>query len=474
MTQGRKYMCGASILGLLAALSLAGAAQGGVVVGLDFVEQAEPIDFLNPVLEYHFMLPWQMTDPNTDYVLDGAFAGKSETEVQAAIFAKVKEKFYSVVTPAGTALAIDFLCESVSGADTVNVLLGEYNYDREGVSADHWFGRAMLGAGTDSNGDNDAAVALDEIAMLPGPFDTFDKAVNAIANVTAHETGHLYWLEHVMAAEGAPEWEPGDVVVTDPYDVMATGPSGLPNSGWLEDNIFTTVAGTQSGGQSSAGMLIQIIGLRDLGDVDEDGDVDNIDSGAVYGNFTGPGDQGKIWADGNFDHDGDVDNVDFGALLGGFTGPLAGNATDTANHADLIYDPATGNVKLDPSEAAGGVITNWAFENAATAFNAPGVVVFPTVGYGMNTDTAGQISQTDVTMAGFGYLADLGDIFPTGLTLEGLQSLLTTASYVGTVGSGQLDFDLIVIPEPGALVLLCDGATGLLVFGRHRRIWRKD
>jgi len=60
------------------------------------------------------------------------------------------------------------------------------------------------------------------------------------------------------------------------------------------------------------------------GDADGDGDVDNVDFGALYGAFTGPGGAGKAWVDGDFDGDGDVDNVDFGVLYGNYTGPLAG------------------------------------------------------------------------------------------------------------------------------------------------------
>ena len=60
------------------------------------------------------------------------------------------------------------------------------------------------------------------------------------------------------------------------------------------------------------------------GDCDGDGDVDNVDFGALYGAFTGPGGAGKTWAEGDFDGDGDVDNVDFGTLYGNYTGPLAG------------------------------------------------------------------------------------------------------------------------------------------------------
>ena len=174
----------------------------------------------------------------------------------------------------------------------------------------------------------------------------------------------------------------------------------------------------------------------------------------------------------DFDCDGDADNADFGILLGNYEGPAAGNATDSGTVADLIYDPSTGNVKLDPTEAAGGVITNWALENGSDAFNAPGVVVFPTVAYGMETDTAGQISQTDVTMAGFSNIADLGNIFPTNLSLEELQALLSTASYVGTVGTGQLDFDLVVIPEPTTLLIGLGGLVGLLA-GKRRGQFRR-
>ena len=60
------------------------------------------------------------------------------------------------------------------------------------------------------------------------------------------------------------------------------------------------------------------------GDADLDGDVDNVDFGALYGSFTGPSGSGMGWSQGDFDGDGDVDNVDFGNLYGNYTGPLGG------------------------------------------------------------------------------------------------------------------------------------------------------
>jgi len=149
---------------------------------------------------------------------------------------------------------------------------------------------------------------------------------------------------------------------------------------------------------------------------------------------------------GDADWDGDVDNVDFGALYGAFTGPLPEAGTDNGDRGDLIYDPATGNVMLDPTDAHGGVITNFVLENAAGGndFSSPGTVDFYPFISSTDSDTATQISQSDMLMEGFSIIMDLGNIFPTGMSLGELDTFLTEASYVGTVGSGYLDFDLVV------------------------------
>jgi len=103
----------------------------------------------------------------------------------------------------------------------------------------------------------------------------------------------------------------------------------------------------------SGGVDLEAIGALHqgiAGDTDWDGDVDNVDFGALYGSFTGPEGAGMTWQQGNFDYDGDVDNVDFGTLYGCYTGPLAGGAFDGA----IVPEPVTVGVLV--LAAAGALI----------------------------------------------------------------------------------------------------------------------
>ena len=143
------------------------------------------------------------------------------------------------------------------------------------------------------------------------------------------------------------------------------------------------------------------------------------------------------------------------------TSALAAGQPDDTGEANLIYDPITGNVKLDPAQAPGGVILNFVLKDTEGGFNAPGVAQFPFSGI-LITDLPTEISQTDPTTTGFSATWDMGNIFPTGMPDAGtVAAFLDTATYVGQLGTGVHEFDIVTrgandppVPEPAGLGLI--------------------
>ena len=159
--------------------------------------------------------------------------------------------------------------------------------------------------------------------------------------------------------------------------------------------------------------------------------------------------------DGDIDLDGDVDNVDIGAVFGAFTGPLP-IPEDDPNRADLIYGPTSGYVILDATDAAGeavkvdgGVITTWALETEDEFPNTFEPFFYPVdePNDTFITNTPGQISQTLKTTQGFEGAWDLGNILPTGMDIYELRDYLSLARYTGELGTGNFDFDLLIGPD---------------------------
>lgn len=181
------------------------------------------------------------------------------------------------------------------------------------------------------------------------------------------------------------------------------------------------------------------------GDFNSDLNVDADDLTAAAAGFGGAGVAGKWYANGDMDSDGDVDNADLGAVIGAFT-PNSASATT----AELIYNPTTGNVKLDASDAAGSMIVSFQLENGDASF-VPGSYASPDAAFGGAYEdvTANVIGDSDLTLTGFSGVADLGNVFPTDLDLAGLEAYLITAVYTGTEGTGQQTFDFVIDSSGG-------------------------
>ena len=141
---------------------------------------------------------------------------------------------------------------------------------------------------------------------------------------------------------------------------------------------------------------------------------------------------------------------------------------DRPDFADLIYDAGTGNVKLDPTDEPFGGFHSFVLRNAAGGddFDTGAVMLPPG---GLTTILATEIGWSDAFTTAAG-VQDLGDIFPAGLDLSGLDAFLTQADYVAALGTGIAIFDAIVVrdgqvPEPGT--------SALAAFALVTIVWRR-
>ncbi len=228
-----------------------------------------------------------------------------------------------------------------------------------------------------------------------------------------------------------------------------------------------------------------------IGDADCDGYVSNLeDIQAAFTNFTGPGTTNwttpKTRAQGDVHdevlgattnpagHDQDVDNQDIQAMFTNFN-PAPSDASDGDGASgdgdpaipDLIYDPITGEVVIDWE---GNTLISYVLKNETSSF-IPGN--FGTILLGsFPTSTSNELSESTSFAEPGVTTRSMGNVFPAGLDLTGLQSMLTVNSIVLTLGGPQLPFDLVVlggaVPEPSALWLALTGLVGLILNAVHR------
>lgn len=350
--------------------------------------------------------------------------------------------------------------------------LGAFTTDPNGVYGHGWEGvtgfRTVNADGTGTqitNGDGyyndtdsiDGSAPIDDIGMILVGFDAATQA--------APQTGYMQTIIPIATAATS----------TDDYFTNPNffNPTALTWTSAYVEGVFTNNASVELTVSSSTTYVAK---LAVSGDFDSDLDVDNSDIGLSAGNFTGSAGAGdffgQYYRDGDTDGDMDIDNADLGAVAGNFTG-AAGNLTDSGTIANLIYNPTTGNLTLDASEATGAIITTFQLESLGQFIDANYNSLSGGGFGGAFEDVSDSVlADSDLTFVGFSGTADLGNVLATGLDLTSLEALLTTAVYTGSLGSGQQQFDLVIaggapIPTPAAL------PAGLLALGllaaRRRR-----
>ena len=283
-----------------------------------------------------------------------------------------------------------------------------------------------------------------------GTSDAFVASVPSdVFSSTLDVTGQEFAIEATGNVAGGDSFQ---IVVAD----NIVGTPTILTDGWSWDAATGSVVFGEGGGGQTCG------------DFDMDNDVDAADRTIQTVGWTGAIGDGSgtaTFADGDCDGDGDVDTADQTGLIGNWTGALAGNLTD-GDDADLVYDPATGNVTIDASDTAAGQIISFVIGTDQNNMDTSATVV-PFIDAGTNTDnTPFQIGQTDPLNQGAGPLVDIGNVLPTGMNLTALSEYLTIAEYASELGAGGT-LDLRIVPEPSGLVLALFGLFGLAT--RRRR-----
>ncbi len=205
-------------------------------------------------------------------------------------------------------------------------------------------------------------------------------------------------------------------------------------------------------------------------------DIINILSAGKFG----VGSSNARWDEGDFDHNAMVDSSDIIALLaagtyntGTYNSPVIGSLLVVSGPpssllATVIYNPASGDVKIDPN---GNTMSGFRLRDSAGNFFVAGAA-FP-AGGAFTTDTAAEKFWS--TFSSSSYLTsvfDLGDIAPSGLTdaqfMADMNNLSGDSVWTKAGGgSFNYNFTSVSVPEPATLALFGTGC--LMAFGVVRR-----
>jgi len=219
-----------------------------------------------------------------------------------------------------------------------------------------------------------------------------------------------------------------------------------------------------------------------LGDANCDGYVDIANDILVaFSNFTGPGSFGKTRAEGdvhgptaatatNDPHDTDVDVTDILTMFGAFTGPAPDEAglgvpAEAGDPAvpDLIYNPATGEVILDPDGAS---IIGYSLKSAGSFLGGNHTPILGGVSTSLSTELA------EAALSSPAGPMSIGFVFPTGLDNAALAALLSENTVSTGLGAPLVPFDLVgisaAVPEPMTLLLSAFGLFGLGLMAARR------